>query len=59
MSNKGCDETMPQVKQENMNNTSSHDVRKFLTKSWSEVMEDELNGKCDVNVFKNILINII
>lgn len=49
--NKDCDETMPQIKQENhINNTTSDDVRKYLTKSWSEVMEDELNGKCDVNI---------
>lgn len=48
MINKDCDELMPQIKQESISSSSSDEIRQYLTKSWCQVMEDELNGKCDV-----------
>lgn len=56
MINKDCDELMPQIKQENT--SSSDDIRQYLTKSWSQVMEDEINGKCDVKILIYKLTNL-
>lgn len=47
MSKEDSDEQMPQIKQEKCLSSAEH-LRNYLSKSWSQVMEDEINGKCDV-----------